>query len=148
MPPIARRFLFAAASSLLVGVLLGSWLLLRRELAGVWPSPYLVSAHVHLVMVGAVLQVIAGVALWMFPRPLRDDTRRHEEYGVIGWWLLTPGTFVRAAAEASKAWFGWSWLPGVVVGGALLQFAGIACVLFALRTRLRPSGAVSRREPV
>lgn len=148
MPPIARRFLFSAAASLLTGVLLGSWLLARRELVGAWPSPYLVSAHVHLVMVGAVLQVIAGVALWMFPRPLRDDTRRHEEFGVLGWWMLTPGTFLRAAAEAGKAWVGWTWLPAAVVIGALLQVLGIASVLFALRTRLRPSGILSRKDGV
>lgn len=132
----------------MVGVLLGSCLLLRRELAGVWPSPYLVSAHVHLVMVGAVLQVIAGVALWMFPRPLRDDTRRHEEYAVLGWWLLTPGTFLRAGAEAAKAGFAWDGLPAIVVTGALLQLGGIVAVLFALRTRVRRSGAVPRSDRV
>lgn len=135
----------AAAAALLVGVGLGLTLLVRREVWGIWPSPYQVSAHVHLVMVGAVMQVIAGVALWMFPRPLRDDPRHREGYALVAWWLLTPGTFVRAGAEAARASVTATWLSALVVIGAAMQVAGLVLLLFALRTRIRLSGAGNRQ---
>lgn len=142
MPPIARRFLFSAATTLVAGVALGFWLLLRRELRGAWPSPYLVSAHVHLVMVGTVLQVICGVALWMFPRPLRRDAPEPPWAAHAAWWLLTPGTLLRAAGEAARGAWAASGLAGVVVTGALMQAVGLALVLVALRHRLRPARQV------
>ncbi len=131
----------AAALTLVLGISLGLALLLRRELWGRWPSPYLVSAHVHLVMVGTVLQVIAGVALWMFPRPLKDDPRHREGYAVAAWWLLTPGTLLRAAAEAARgltASPAWVW---PVVLGAVMQVLALVLLLLALRTRIRLGGA-------
>lgn len=142
MPTIARRFLFAAALSLGLGVLLGLWMLFRRELVGTWPSPYLVSAHVHLVMVGTVLQVICGVALWMFPRPPRGPLPEPAWPALAAWWCLTPGTLLRAASEAGRAWLPAAPLSGGVVAGASLQAVGLALVLLALRHRVRPSRSV------
>lgn len=144
MPSIARRFLFAAALSLVLGIALGLWLLVRRELYGIWPTPYLRSAHVHLVMVGAVIEVISGVALWMFPRPLRDDTRPHQAWAEAGWWLIAPGTLLRAGAEAARSDGAAGVLPALVILGATMQVVGIVAVLMSLRSRVRPSGAGNR----
>lgn len=144
MPPVTRRFLATAALSLLLGLALGLWLLVRRELAGAWPHPHLVSAHAHLVLVGTVMQVIAAVALWMFPLPRRDGPAPAPWLAMGGWWLLAPGTLVRAGAEAARAWSGAAALPWLVVGGGAAQVAGMALVVAALRHRIRPVGAGAR----
>ena len=52
----------------IIGLVVGAILLIRRELYGIWPHPYLVSAHAHAVLVGFVIFLILGVALWLFPR--------------------------------------------------------------------------------
>jgi xanthine/uracil/vitamin C permease (AzgA family) len=60
---LVRRYLKTGIAVLLVGLALGAWMLARRELAGVYASPYLVSAHTHAILVGCVMLMILGVAL-------------------------------------------------------------------------------------
>jgi heme/copper-type cytochrome/quinol oxidase subunit 1 len=145
VPPVTRRFLATAALSLLLGLSLGLWLLVRRELFGIWPTPHLTSAHAHLVLVGTVMQVIAGVALWMFPLPRRGTPVVQEPpWAMIGWWCLAPGTLLRAGAEVARATSTASVLPVLVVGGGALQVLGMVAVVLALRHRIRPAGAGAR----
>ena len=75
MTSLARRFLKTAIFFLVLGLLLGGMMLLRRELAASAPSAYVVSAHAHAILVGFVMMMILGVALWMFPRPAKGDTQ-------------------------------------------------------------------------
>ena len=70
-----RRFIKTGIGFLGVGLALGSWTLVNRELRGVGAHPYLVSAHVHAVGVGFVMFLILGVAQWLFPRAPKDDSR-------------------------------------------------------------------------
>lgn len=141
MSPLSRRFLGTAAFFLVSGLLLGFWMLVRRELLGIWPAPHLVSAHAHLVLVGAVMETILGVAIWLFPRPARDDARYRPWLAEAAWSLVTVGTLVRALTEASRAWSDAALLRwGVVVGGAL-QLLGLLAGLGYLRPRIRSAGA-------
>ncbi len=127
---------------LLTGVALGLTMLVRRELLGVWPAPGQVSAHAHLILVGAVIQLIFGVAWWMFPRPLRTDPQPSEPMARLTWWLLTVGTLARALAEGIAPA---GTLPLVVVGGGLLQVLGMVAAVVALSRRVRPAMRESER---
>ena len=68
MHTLVRRFLKTGIVFLVVGLAVGGWMIVRRELAaprrGVRKS-----AHTHAIFVGFVMMMILGVALWMFPRP-------------------------------------------------------------------------------
>lgn len=75
MYTLVRRFIRTGIGFLFIGLLLGAVMLVRRELLGIWPHPHLVSAHAHAVLVGFVMFLILGVALWLFPRAARDDVR-------------------------------------------------------------------------
>ena len=60
---------------LLLGLVLGGYITVVVNLAGravPWP---LITAHVHVLLVGFMLALVFGVATWMFPRPARDDGR-------------------------------------------------------------------------
>lgn len=145
MQPLPRRCLATAAAFLGLGVALGLTMLIRREWWGVWPSPYLVSAHVHLLLAGAMLQTILGVALWLFPRPARED-RTPAWMATAAWALLASGTLLRALAEVLRAVSAASAWRGVVVAGAVLQVVGLAAMVLALRPRVRsPSEELARR---
>ena len=63
MYAIVRRFIKTGIVFLPIGLALGAYILVRRELTGSWPHPYLVSAHTHVVLVGFVMFMILGVAL-------------------------------------------------------------------------------------
>ena len=137
MPPLVRRYLKTAIAFLLFGVGLGVYMLAQRELAGVWPTPWWTSAHAHAILVGFVMMMILGVALWMFPRPAKEDTRFDQRLAGAAYWCLTAGTAVRVLGELLRpgsvaAWLRW----GVVLGGAA-QAAGLALFFWTMWTRIR-----------
>lgn len=116
-------------------------MLIQRELGGRWPDPYLVSAHAHAVLVGFVMFLILGVALWLFPRPAKDDTRYTPERAEAAYWILLVSTLGRFLAEASRAWSDAGWLGWVVVAGGLGQIAGLILYFWTMWGRIRPVGS-------
>lgn len=141
---LVRRFIKTGIGFLAVGIGLGVYMLVGRELFGVWPHPYLVSAHAHAVLVGFVMFLILGVALWLFPRAEKGDQRYRPERAEAAYWLLALGTGVRLLAEVLRAWADGRWLAyGVVVGG-LGQAAGLAVYFWTMWSRIRPVGSQVR----
>lgn len=141
MYTLVRRFIKTGVAFLFLGLVLGLWMLVRRELFGVWPDPYLVSAHAHVVLVGFVVFLIFGVALWLFPRAARDDERYRPVLAEVAYWLLLAGTIGRFGAEAARAWSADAFLGWIVVAGATSQVAGMAVYFWTMWTRIRPVGS-------
>ncbi len=69
MHTTVRRYIKTGVAFLAAGLLSGLYMVVRREVTGRWPSPYLVAAHTHVLLVGFMMFMILGVALWIFPRP-------------------------------------------------------------------------------
>lgn len=144
MYTLVRRFIKTGIAFLFLGLALGAWLLVRRELMGVWPHPHLVSAHAHAVFVGFVLFLIFGVALWLFPRAAKDDTRYSPARIEAAYWILAVSTAVRFVTEAARAWSESSVLAWLVVLGGLGQVVGAALYFWTMWTRIRPVGSQLR----
>ena len=98
MPPLVRRYLRTAIAFLAIGLALGVWIMAAREF-GVGLPARAISAHTHVLLVGFVMFMICGVALWMFPRPAKDDARYRPERAEAAYWCLAIGTAGRAAIE-------------------------------------------------
>jgi cbb3-type cytochrome oxidase subunit 1 len=143
---LVRRFLKTGIAFLGVGLLLGAWMLLRRELWGIYPTSYLTSAHTHAILVGFVMMMILGVALWMFPRPAREDTRYRPGLAAAAYWLLAAGTAVRLAGEIARSGADGALLRLIVVAGGLAQVAGIGLFFATMWTRIRATGSAAREE--
>lgn len=141
MYTLVRRFIKTGVLFLFSGLSLGAWLLVRRELFGVWPHPHLVSAHAHAVLVGFVMFLIFGVALWLFPRAPKEDTRYSPSRILAAYWILALSTGGRFVAEALRAWIEAPFLPWIVVLGGLGQVLGAALYFWAMWTRIRPVGS-------
>ena len=141
MHTIVRRFIKTGIVFLLIGLVLGVYMLVRRELTGSWPHPYLVSAHTHAVFVGFVMFMILGVALWLFPRPHRDDVRYRPAFIEASYWLLLLGTGGRFVAEVARAWLDTSFLMWLVVVGGFSQAAGLGVYVWTMWSRIRPVGS-------
>lgn len=139
MPSLSRRFLATAAVCLLAGVLLGFVLLVERDLGGRWPGPLAISAHAHLILVGAVLEAILGTGLWLFPRPRRDRWQAPGWVAELAWAALTAGTAIRAVAELAQGAHASGIARGSAVVGGALQVVGIAAGVVALQPRIRAS---------
>jgi heme/copper-type cytochrome/quinol oxidase subunit 1 len=141
---LIRRYLKTAIGFLAVGLALGGWMMVRREIGGVYPSTYLVSAHTHAILVGFVMLMILGVALWMFPRPEKGDTRYQPRVAEGAYWLITSGTAVRVIGELLRSASGATWLRWAVVLSGFAQIAGIALFFHTMWGRIRPVGSQAR----
>ena len=144
MYKLVRRFIKTGIVFLFAGLILGAWMLVRRELLGVWPHPYLVSAHAHAVLVGFVMFMILGVALWLFPRAAKEDTRYSPRRAESAYWVLLLSTAGRFVAEAARAWSDEPVLGWIVVLGGLGQIAGLALYFWMMWSRIRPVGSQVR----
>jgi heme/copper-type cytochrome/quinol oxidase subunit 1 len=143
---LVRRYLKTAIAFLVVGVLLGLWYLVRRETSGVMPTPRELSAHTHALLVGFVMMVIAGVALWIFPRPAAGDTRYKPMLAELAWWMLAPGTAVRMAGELLAGTAAFAPVPvrvAIIVGG-VAQVVGLVMIFLTLYPRIRATGSALR----
>ncbi len=138
MHTIVRRFIKTGIVFLLIGLTLGVYMLIRRELTGSWPHPYLVSAHTHAVLVGFVMFMILGVALWLFPRPHRDDVRYRPALIEASYWLLLLGTSGRFVAEVTHVWLDMNFLRWLVIAGGISQAAGLGVFMWTMWSRIRP----------
>jgi heme/copper-type cytochrome/quinol oxidase subunit 1 len=137
MPPLVRRYLKTAVGYLMLGIGLGLYMLARRELGGAWPTPWWVSAHTHAILVGFVMMMILGVALWMFPRPGRDDPPFDVRKAEAAYWCITLGTAARLAGELLRPATDAAAVRWMVVVGGTGQAVGLALFFWAMWGRIR-----------
>jgi len=130
MPQITRLFVKTSLLYLVAALLVGVVLMLRPLYTLPAIAGGLSPIYFHLFMVGWVMQLIAGVAYWMFPKWSKTQPRGHDVLALATFWLLNVGLLLRVVAEPAQTvsmWAGWGWL---LVGSALLQWlAGLAFVV-------------------
>ncbi|HEU4786084.1 MAG TPA: hypothetical protein VFS57_01700 [Gemmatimonadaceae bacterium] len=144
MHSLVRRYIKTAIGFLVAGLGIGGWMILRRELWGVYATAYETSAHTHAIFVGFVMMMILGVALWLFPRPEKTDTRYRPALAEASYWLLTVGTAARVVGELLRVSSSALWLRLLVVASGLLQIAGILVFFFTMWSRIRGVGSQVR----
>jgi heme/copper-type cytochrome/quinol oxidase subunit 1 len=141
MHSIVRRYIKTAILFLGVGLLLGMRMVVQREILSKVPTEYDTSAHTHAILVGFVMMMILGVALWLFPRAARSDEQYDPRLTSIAYWLLTIGTAARIVAELARSYSTSYWLKWTVVLASLSQIAGIAVFFFTMWPRIRSAGS-------
>jgi heme/copper-type cytochrome/quinol oxidase subunit 1 len=143
VPPLVRRYLRTAIAFLAVGLVIGAWMLAAREFGLALPARIL-SVHTHLLLVGFVMFMISGVALWMFPRAAKDDARYRPGLAEWAYWLLLAGTAVRAALELVAPAGAALPVRVVIVAGGLAQVAGLLLFFVMMLPRIRSTLSAPR----
>lgn len=144
MHSLVRRYLKTGILFLAAGLVIGGWMIVDRELNGVYASPYVVSAHTHAILVGFIMMMILGVALWLFPRPEKSDARYQPRMAEAAYWLLALGTGVRVASELLRVLSATSLIRWIVVVSSFMQIAGIGLFFYTMWSRIRPAGSQKR----
>ena len=137
MPPLIRLYVKTSFVFLIAGLLLGGYLVVAQFLLGIYPPRLLVTAHVHLLLVGFMLMVVMGVATWMFPRPARDDARYRPELAAATYWIMTVATVARAIAEILASYLEGSALRAAIAAGGVGQLAGALLFVVNMWWRVR-----------
>lgn len=127
MPLLTRLLIRVALGWLVVGLVVGL-------LGGIWPDTSWVAGSwpvaLHLLTLGWLTQLVAGVAFWMFPRVGRAvPTTDWRGWGVFG--LLNLGLVLRVVAEPTR--LPGPWLPLA----ALMQLGAMVLLAWSLWPRLR-----------
>ena len=138
-----RTFIRLALVSLLCGVATGALIELRQAF-GSSPWPYAaITIHTHLLTVGFLLNMVMGVAHWMFPR-LPGATAARAARDPLAWANLVSLNVGLVLRVVSEPWTGRPWANALQGVSALLQVAGVGCFLLAIWRRVRfPKVAVS-----
>ena len=137
MSPLIRRYIKTSFVFLVAGLLLGGYLVVSEFVLQTHPPRLLVTAHVHLLLVGFMLVLVIGVATWMFPRPARDDARYRPGLAEAVYWILTLSTILRAAAEIALGLSGAGALRPVVALGGVGQLVGAVIFIVNMWSRVR-----------
>ncbi|HEX8944603.1 MAG TPA: hypothetical protein VF785_15805 [Gemmatimonadaceae bacterium] len=144
MHSLVRRYIKTAIAFLICGLAIGGWMIARRELGGRVATEYEISAHTHALLVGFVMMMILGVALWLFPRPEKTDVRYRPALVETAYWLLTLGTAIRTVGELMRPMAAGRWLSWVIVASGFAQVAAIVVFFYTMWPRVRGVGSPAR----
>jgi heme/copper-type cytochrome/quinol oxidase subunit 1 len=144
MHSIVRRFIKTAIGFIVMGLAIGGWMIVRREIWHEYASPYEISAHTHAIFVGFVMMMILGVALWLFPRPEKTDVRYQPALVELAYWLVTLGTAGRVVGELSRPRVTGAWLGIAIVVCGFAQIAGLLVFFYTMWSRIRGAGSQAR----
>ncbi len=143
MPPLIRRYIKTSFVFLVVGLLLGGWIVVGEFVLGTYAPRLFITAHVHLLLVGFMLMLVMGVATWMFPRPARDERRYRQELAEAVYWVMTVSTALRAAAELAAGLSPSPLLRVLTAGGGTGQPLGALLFVANMWWRVRMPAAAA-----
>lgn len=139
-----RYFIKTSLVFLFVGITTGFSMTVVRHLAGWGLPPDLISAHAHVILVGSVMMMIMGVALWLFPKVTPEDTRYNPELIRVAYWIITIATAIRFGAQTTVAFIEARELRWLIAAASLFQVAAFGLYVFSMWGRIRAAGSALR----
>lgn len=137
-----RYFVKTSIIFLVVGILTGLYMLILRNFFNVWPHPDLVSAHTHIILVGSVMMMIMGVALWFFPRAEKNDKLYKPALVLASYFTITISTILRFVSQVISSFVpADSALKFLLTLSAVGQVAGILIFFLSIWGRIRSVGS-------
>ena len=136
MPLLSRCFLKTAMLYFVASSCLGGYLLV---MVGVQlPAPVVLQpVYWHMLLVGWLMQLIFGVAYWMFPR---HPSHRPQGQSVLGWLTyaaLNAGLFLRVIVEPWHGMRPHPVLGWLLVSSAVLQVGAGWAFVISIWSRIR-----------
>ncbi len=129
MPRQTVWFIRASLIYLIVGFTLGALILAQKGRlydANVW---LLLPIHMEFLLAGWMLQLVLGMAFWIFPRFGVGATRGRENWISISFALLNLGILLAVLQI---------WLPAALLVGRLAETAGILLYIAGSWARVKP----------
>jgi heme/copper-type cytochrome/quinol oxidase subunit 1 len=137
-----RYFIKTSIIFLVIGILSGLYMMIARNYFDVWPNPDFVSAHTHIILVGSVMMMIMGVALWFFPRAEKDDRLYKPTIILFDYFLMTASTFLRFTFQiVSSLDFLNGLIKSLITIFSVGQVIGILIFFISMWGRIRSVGS-------
>ncbi len=137
-----RYFIKTSIIFLVLGILTGLYMLIARNYFNIWPHPDLVSAHTHIILVGSVMMMIMGVALWFFPRAEKNDKLYKPAAVLVAYYIMTVSTVIRFASQIASSFLNSNDLSKFILTiSACGQVLGIIIFFISMWGRIRSVGS-------
>jgi heme/copper-type cytochrome/quinol oxidase subunit 1 len=147
VPPLVRRYIKTSLMFLVVGLLLGGYLIVAEFIIGRFPPRLFITAHVHLLLVGFMLMIVMGVATWMFPKAPAESGRYRPGLAEAVYWIMTVSTGLRAVAEIAAPFAASASLRLIIAAAGIGQLVGAGLFVVNMWSRVRmPAGAALPRR--
>ena len=104
-----RYFIKTSIAFLVLGIVTGLYMSYSKYFFNSGNTQELISAHVHVILVGSVMMMIMGVALWFFPRAEKNDRKYNPDLILVTYWIMTISTLLRFIFQifAGFIFIGW-----------------------------------------
>ena len=136
MPLLSRCFLKTAMLYFVAGSCLGGYLLV--EVGMQRPAPLVLQpVYWHMLLVGWLMQLIFGVAYWMFPPHARGQTQGHPVLGWLTYAALNVGLLLRLIVEPWHGMRPQLALGWLLVASAVLQVMVGWAFVISIWSRIR-----------
>lgn len=139
-----RYFVKTAVVFLIVGILSGLYMSLAKNVFHSVYGPQLESAHAHIILVGSVMMMIMGVALWFFPRAEKTDTKYNPVLILVTYWMMTIATAMRFVFQSAAGFVYIDWINVMISIMSAFQVIAIITFFFSMWGRIRPVGSQHR----
>jgi heme/copper-type cytochrome/quinol oxidase subunit 1 len=139
-----RYFVKTSVVFLIIGILSGLYMSLAKNVFHTPFGPELVSAHAHIILVGSVMMMIMGVALWFFPRAEKGDKKYNPALILVTYWLMTISTALRFTFQTAAGFVYIDWVNVMITVTSAFQVIAILLFFFSMWGRIRPVGSQYR----
>lgn len=141
-----RYFIKTSIGFLILGLLTGAFMMISKNIFH-QPYPYLlVTAHTHLILIGFVMMMIMGVAIWFFPRPEKDDKKYNPNLILIIYGTITISTLIRFIAEVINGYLQDDISTVIMTLASLGQVFSFILFFYSIWGRIRPVGSHIRES--
>ncbi|MHB9014448.1 MAG: hypothetical protein ACYC49_19730 [Ignavibacteriaceae bacterium] len=139
-----RYFVKTSIIFLIVGIFTGLYMSLNKHLFYTGFSPELISAHTHIILVGSVMMMIMGVALWFFPRAEKDDKKYNPDLILVTYWIMTISTALRFLFQVTGSFIESKYIETGISVFSIFQVLAIILFFYAMWGRIRGVGSQYR----
>ena len=139
-----RYFVKTSIIFLIVGIFTGLYMSLDKHLFYTGFSPELISAHTHIILVGSVMMMIMGVALWFFPRAEKDDKKYNPDLILVTYWIMTVSTALRFLFQVIGSFIESKYIETGISVFSIFQVLAIILFFYAMWGRIRGVGSQYR----
>lgn len=139
-----RYFVKTSLIFLVVGILTGLHMSFAKYISQASFTQELISAHTHVILVGSVMMMIMGVALWFFPRAEKSDKKYNPDLILVTYWLMTTATALRFVMQVIASYYYIKWINIAIVVFSSLQVLAMILFFYSMWGRIRGVGSQYR----
>lgn len=139
-----RYFIKTSIIFLIIGILTGLYMSVSKYIFNAGYSQELISAHTHLILVGSVMMMIMGVALWFFPRAEKNDKKYNPDFILTSYWLMTIGTAARFIFQVIHNFIFSEYIRVLIAVSSVIQVIAMILFFYSMWGRIRPVGSQYR----